>query len=53
VKSSDFTRYPILSRTEFQQLGRFQKVITPKPLIIPWHENNHQKAQKVLHDFSI
>jgi hypothetical protein len=40
VKSSDFAGYPILSRTEFQQLGRLRKVITPKPLIVSRCEKN-------------
>jgi hypothetical protein len=32
-QKSDFTGYLILSRTEFQQPGRLQKVITHKQLI--------------------
>jgi hypothetical protein len=30
MKSSDFTGYPILSRTGFQQPDQLEKVITPK-----------------------
>jgi hypothetical protein len=53
VKSSDFMGHLILSRTEFQQPSRFQKVTTPKLLIISRCANNHWKDEKLLYIFSV
>jgi hypothetical protein len=49
-EKSDFVGYPILSRTEFQQLDRLQKVITPKPFIVSGHAINHRKDKKVFYN---
>jgi hypothetical protein len=53
VKSSDFMGYLILSRTDFQQPGQFQKAVTPKPPIISRCESNRWKDEKVFYNYCI
>jgi hypothetical protein len=53
VKSSDFSDYSNLLRAEFQQPGRLQNCITPKPFIESKRANNRWKDKKVLYNSCI
>jgi hypothetical protein len=52
VKCSDFLDYSDLLRAEFQQSGRLQNYITPKPFIISRCVNNCWKDEKHFYIFS-
>jgi hypothetical protein len=53
VKSSIFLGHSILSRTKFQQLRHFPKLVTPTLLIVWGHVNTHWKVDIVLYNFDI
>jgi hypothetical protein len=51
VESPDFSGCSILSRTEFQQPGQIQKVISPKPLVISGCEDNHWEEERLFYNY--
>jgi hypothetical protein len=53
VKNAVFLGGSSLSAQTYRSLADVQKFITPKLFIISRSLNNYEKAEKVLHDFSI
>jgi hypothetical protein len=50
LESLKLSYYSNLLRGEFQQSGRLQNCITPKPFIVSRHANNRWKDRKVLYN---